>query len=583
MSAFRSRIFWKALLSLALGLLIWLPIFFWLTVPLINRMAYEVEESAGRTVLDNVVQIVGQSHRDLEAWRQTALEAHRRELKNIVLMVESWTKQLEAEVAAGTLTQSQARERILERLRLFRYGNNDYVWAADYRSVLISHPVKEMHGRDASALRDAKGNLVIPPMVQQARKSGEGYFSYWWARLDNGRPAEKLSYFRDFPNWQLVIGTGVYIDDVEQEVARRRAAMLEDLRKYLHGIKVANSGYIFVMDGEMNAIVHPDPQLEGKSLAGVIDSATGKPLGEEFIEASRRPNKTLAYRWSRPDDPEKKAYDKVAWIDYFPEYDWYLGASAYAEDLGRSGHFLAERILVAFVLGLFITALIALAFIRTLTAPILHLAEVARRNMAGDLSAVSEIRRSDEIGVLAEAFDSMVGRLKEQIETLEQRVEERTHEIAEWAVQLEALVSVRTAESRASEAKFRGLVEQSMAGIFVVQDGFFSYANAGFARIFSFADPADVTNGVGFDKLAAPQDRDRLAAIRRSLAEGEVVSSEFTFVGQRRDGKQVDVEVIAHVCDYEKRPAIIGIALDITKRKRAEAAREVALAASESL
>lgn len=583
MSAFRSRLFWKAFLSLLLALLVWLPVFFWLTVPLVNRLAYEIEENASRTMLDSAMEIVSQSHRDLEAWRLTALEAHRRELKNIVLVLESWTRQLEADVAAGKLSKADARQQILERLRQIRYGNNDYLWAADYRSVLVSHPDAEMQGRDASGLRDAKGSLVIPPMVQQARKAGEGYFSYWWSRLDTGRQAEKLSYFRDFPTWQLVIGTGVYIDDVEQETARRRAAMLEDLRKHLHGIKVANSGYVFVIDGKMNAIVHPDPQQEGKSMAGVIDPATGKPLGEEFIEAAKRPNKTVAYRWSKPDDPEHKIYDKVAWIDYFPEFDWYLGASAYAEDLGRSGNVLTGRILIAFVLGLFITALLALAFISSLTKPILHLAAIAQRHMAGDLSAVSGIRRNDEIGVLAEAFDNMVGRLKEQIETLEQRVEERTREIAEWAVQLEALVSVRTAEVRASEAKFRGLVDQSLAGIFVVQDGVFRYANAEFGRIFGYADPSEMISGRGLDGLAIPGDRDRLAAIRRSLSEGEMASSEFAFTGRRRDGQLVDVEVSAHVFDYEKRPAIIGVALDFTERKRAEAAREAALAAAEHL
>src|SRR6266581_1642697 len=438
MFAFHSKLFWKAFLSVLLGVLIWLPIFYWLTVPLVNRLAYEIEEAAARTVLNNVVQIVAQSHRDLQAWRQSALDAHKRELKDVIQLTEGWIKLKEAEVAAGKLSKSAARRQILEQLRQFRYGNNDYVWAADYRSTLVSHPDAEFHGKDASTLRDAKGELVIPPLVEQARKSGDGYFSYWWRRLDTGRQAEKLSYFRHFPAWQLVIGTGVYIDDVDQEVARRQEVMIGELRKHLHSVRVARSGYVFVMDAKMNAIIHPDSHLEGSSLARLVDPASEKILAQEFIDTARRPDETLFYEWNRPDDPDHYHYRKVAWVNHVPEYDWYLGATAYTDDLGRSGQYLAQRILVAFLVGLVITTLIALAFIRHLTAPILRLADLAKRNVAGDLSAVSNIDRSDEIGVLARAFNNMVARLKDQIENLEQRVAERTREISVHAAQLEA-------------------------------------------------------------------------------------------------------------------------------------------------
>lgn len=582
MSAFRSRLFWKAFLSLLLGLLIWLPAFYWLTVPLVNHLAYDVEEKAGRAVLDSVEQIVGQSQRDLEAWRQTTLDAHRRELKNIVQLVDSWIGQMEADVAAGKLSRNEARRQILERLRHFRYGNNDYVWAADYDSVLVSHPDAGMQGRNAANLRDTKGNLVIPTMVRQARQAGEGYFSYWWSRLDTGREAEKLGYFRDFPSWQLVIGTGVYIDDVDAEVARCRAAMIDDLRRHLHSIKVATSGDVFVMDGKMNAIIHADPDVEGKSMAKLLDPDSGKPLGEEFIAAAERSNKTLAYRGARLDEPGGKLYDKVAWVDYIPEYGWYLGASAYVEDLGRSGDFLAGRILIAFVLGLIITALIAFAFIRTLTAPILRLAQAAGRAQAGDLSVASGIRRDDEIGVLAEAFDNMVGRLKEQIETLEQRVEERTHEIAEWAVQLEALVAVRTTEARASEAKFRGLVEQSLVGIMVVQDGKVRYANPCFARMHGYEDPASMV-GQSPTRFLAAEEVAGVEEINRQLLDGEIPYVRFEVTGQCRDGRRVDHEGHAYRSSYEGQPAIIVLALDIGERKRVETARDAALAAAEAL
>ncbi|HJW23260.1 MAG TPA: cache domain-containing protein, partial [Rhodocyclaceae bacterium] len=290
MSPFRSRLLWKAFLSVVLGLALWFPLFYWLTVPLINRLAYEVEEKAARNVLNNVAEMVGQSHHDLLAWRQSALDAHRRELKNIVLVIDSWAKELEGEVAAGRRTRPQARQELLGRLRQVRYGNNDYLWAADYRSLFLSHPDAAFDRRDASALRDSQGRLVLPPMVEQARKSGEGYFSYWWKRLDTGHESEKLSYVRDFPAWGFVVGTGVYIDDVDQEVARRRQAMTTDLRQHLRKMETAGSGHVFIVDGRGDTVVHPDG-LPGDAQGARPNGGDG--LGARLVAAAQRPDKTL--------------------------------------------------------------------------------------------------------------------------------------------------------------------------------------------------------------------------------------------------------------------------------------------------
>jgi two-component system, cell cycle sensor histidine kinase and response regulator CckA len=583
MPLFRSRLFWQAFLSLLLGLLICLPVFYGLTVPQVNRLAYEVEEKAARTVLDNVVQMVSQSHRDLESWRQTALDAHKRQLKNVVLLVESWARQLEADVAAGRLSRAAARRELLGKLRHLRYGNNDYLWAVDYRYMMLSHASPDFQDRDFSTLRDVHGQLVMPPMVDEARAAGESYHSYWWRRLDTGQPAEKLSYSRDFPAWQLVIGTGVYIDDLAQEVARRRQAIIDDLRRHLHTVKVSGSGYVFVIDGGLNVIVHPDARVEGSSMASLIDPASGRPLGQEFIDAAGRPDKTLVYQWNRPDDAERFSYEKVAWVHRIPEYDWYLGASAYTDDLSRSGRILGDRILLAFALGLLVTVLIAFIFVRSVTAPILRLAEVARRNVGGDLSAVSDIERGDEIGALARAFNNMVARLKEQIGTLEQRVAERTRELAEWAGQLEQLVAARTAEARASEAKFRALVDQSLAGIYIIEGGHMRYANQEMAAIFGYASPQDMVGRVAMVDLIAPEDRARVAENVRRRVDGEVQQIHYGFTGLKRDGSRVELEVHGRSFEFEGRPAVIGILLDITDRKHAEKARDAALAAAEQL
>jgi PAS domain S-box-containing protein len=79
---------------------------------------------------------------------------------------------------------------------------------------------------------------------------------------------------------------------------------------------------------------------------------------------------------------------------------------------------------------------------RRVTRPILSLAATATRVQQGDLEAVSGIRSEDEVGVLASAFDEMTQELRENVATLERRVDERTAEIRRQKTYFESLVEV---------------------------------------------------------------------------------------------------------------------------------------------
>ena len=123
---------------------------------------------------------------------------------------------------------------------------------------------------------------------------------------------------------------------------------------------------------------------------------------------------------------------------------------------------------------------------------------------------------------------------------------------------------------RAAERKFRGLIEQSLAGVYIIQQGMFRYVNPQFSRIFGYAAPEDIIDLIPVFELVAPADRERVADNIRRRTDGMVESIHYSFTGLRRDGRPVEVEVFGTAVDYEDKPAVIGIILDITERKRAE-------------
>lgn len=120
-----------------------------------------------------------------------------------------------------------------------------------------------------------------------------------------------------------------------------------------------------------------------------------------------------------------------------------------------------------------------------------------------------------------------------------------------------------------AEAQFRGLVEQSIAGIYIIQDGTFAYVNPRFAEIRGYGSADEM---IGLDPLPmiAEKDRGTVAENIRRLLAGDMPSVDFSFVALRKDGTGVEVGVHSTLATYRGRPAIIGLMQDISEKKRAE-------------
>ena len=128
----------------------------------------------------------------------------------------------------------------------------------------------------------------------------------------------------------------------------------------------------------------------------------------------------------------------------------------------------------------------------------------------------------------------------------------------------------------------RGVIEQSLAGIYLIQGGRFAYANQGFADIFGYDSPGEIIGRVSVGDLIVPEDREKVAENIRRRTEGQVPEMRYTFTGLRKDGSRVEVEVHGRRMEFEGRPAVIGVILDISDRKQAEQQLRIAATAFEA-
>jgi len=131
----------------------------------------------------------------------------------------------------GVLTQDAAKQQAAEAVGDMRYADSGYFWINDMQPKMVMHPLhKDWNGADVSGKQDAKGTRIYLDFVRIA-KAGGGFDSYWYPKL--GHPKEvffpKISYVKAFAPWGWVIGTGIYIDDVDtvfRSQLRRTSAII---------------------------------------------------------------------------------------------------------------------------------------------------------------------------------------------------------------------------------------------------------------------------------------------------------------------------------------------------------------------
>jgi PAS domain S-box-containing protein len=119
-----------------------------------------------------------------------------------------------------------------------------------------------------------------------------------------------------------------------------------------------------------------------------------------------------------------------------------------------------------------------------------------------------------------------------------------------------------------AEEKFRNLVEQSLMGVYIIQEGKFAYVNPKFAEIFGFRQE-ELINASPVSVIM-PEHRSMVAENVRARVEGEKEMVHYEAKGRRKDGKEIDIEVFCGGTLYGRSVAIIGTLLDITERKETE-------------
>ncbi len=117
---------------------------------------------------------------------------------------------------SGKISADEAKRAVIDTVKALRYDNDkEYLWINDMRPTMVVHPIRpELDGTDLGSTKDPNGKRLFVEFAEKVRKDKAGFVDYMWAKPGFQAPVPKISYVKGFEPWGWVIGSGIYIDDV---------------------------------------------------------------------------------------------------------------------------------------------------------------------------------------------------------------------------------------------------------------------------------------------------------------------------------------------------------------------------------
>ena len=186
-------------------------------------IAFERMGVRARLIVAGVVVLLGlvvMAAYTLMQIRTDAMSAHSERIKHLVEVTTGIIADYQKLEADKKMTPEEAQAAAKEALRTPRFNTNDYYFIYDFdgRALMVAGSPK-LEGQVLLGKEDAKGFKLWDAIVATG-KAGSGYIDYWFPRAGATEASPKRGYVIGIPEWKWIVGTGVYVDDVDAVVAK---------------------------------------------------------------------------------------------------------------------------------------------------------------------------------------------------------------------------------------------------------------------------------------------------------------------------------------------------------------------------
>ena len=217
-------------------------------------------------------------------------------IRATVETVHSLVARFGALAEKGTLPVAEAQQAALEAVKGLRYEAREYFWINDLHPTMVMHPIKpELDGQDLSTYADPSGKLLFVEFVKTVRAAPEGGFvAYLWPKPGHDQPVRKVSFVKAYAPWGWVVGSGVYLDDVEAALRTETERIIGVAGLIL--ICLAGAAYVLARSIRRNleGLIGEAVRLAGAAQEGTLDvRAEPERVSPEFRGIVEGLNRTM--------------------------------------------------------------------------------------------------------------------------------------------------------------------------------------------------------------------------------------------------------------------------------------------------
>jgi PAS domain S-box-containing protein len=197
--------------------------------------------------------------------------------------------------------EEDLKREAIQWIRDIRYEGDGYIFVGDWQGTSLSGPAV---GRNMYEVADQNGVKIVQEMIKAARNGG-GFVDYVMPKLEGQRPEPKISYAAGLPEWQWYIGTGLYIDDIERDIAEYRRQSMNDLLfnilKILASMLILWLGAFFLvtrLDRKTRRMLASFSQFFARGEHDNLEIPVDEMSVQEFRELADAANRMIAERKS---------------------------------------------------------------------------------------------------------------------------------------------------------------------------------------------------------------------------------------------------------------------------------------------
>jgi methyl-accepting chemotaxis protein len=144
------------------------------------------------------------------------LEDRQAKVRNLVEAAHGILGHYEKQARDGQLSADDAKKSAAAAIRNLRYDKVEYFWINDLQDIMVMHPIKpELDGKKLDQIKDKNGKLLFVEFNKTVKANGSGFVDYLWPKPGAEEGVPKISFVMGFEPWGWVIGSGIYIDDVD--------------------------------------------------------------------------------------------------------------------------------------------------------------------------------------------------------------------------------------------------------------------------------------------------------------------------------------------------------------------------------